>query len=206
MRYDRTVIGYHGCDVETAERVLRGDGFRASVNGYDWLGHGVYFWEYGPDRAWRFALEQQRRGLVRRPAVVGAVLQLGRCFDLMDTRFTAELADSFPSFEAWLAGKGLPMPANRGRTPDQKLRYLDCSVLNWFLSEGDSRGKGYDSVRGGFTEGEPVYAGAGIHRESHIQLSIRNPACIVGVFRPVEAPDHPDPGIFTAGEKSAAGT
>lgn len=205
MRYDRTVIGYHGCDAETAEWVLRGDGFRASVNGYDWLGHGVYFWEYGPDRAWRFALEQQRRGLVRRPAVVGAVLQLGRCFDLMDTRFTAELADSFPAFQEWLGGEGLTMPANRGRTPDQKLRYLDCSVLNWFLGKSDLRGKGYDSVRGGFTEGEPVYAGAGIHWESHIQLSIRNPACIIGVFRPTEVPALSGPGDVKPGAEGASG-
>jgi hypothetical protein len=172
--------------------VLRGEAFRASVNAYDWLGHGVYFWEYGADRAWRFAREQQRRGQVRRPAVVGAVLQLGRCLDLMDTRFTEQLASAFPDFEEGYTRKGVPMPVNRGRTPDQKLRYLDCAVMNWFLASCAERGEPYDSVRGGFTEGEPAYAGAGIHRESHIQLSIRNPACIIGVFRPMEPPEeHP---------------
>ncbi len=172
--------------------MLRGEAFRASVNAYDWLGHGVYFWEYGADRAWRFAREQQRRGQVRRPAVVGAVLQLGRCLDLMDTRFTEQLASAFPDFEEGYTRKGVPMPVNRGRTPDQKLRYLDCAVMNWFLASCAERGEPYDSVRGGFTEGEPAYAGAGIHRESHIQLSIRNPACIIGVFRPMEPPEeHP---------------
>ena len=206
MRYDRTVIGYHGCDAETAEQVLRGEGFRASVNAYDWLGHGVYFWEYGADRAWRFALEQRRRGRVRRPAVVGAVLQLGRCFDLLDTRFTAELAASFPAFQALYVREGLVMPVNRGSTPDKKLRLLDCAVLNWFLRRGESRGAPYDSVRGGFTEGEPVYFGAGIQRESHIQLAIRNPACILGVFRPLETFDLPGPGDGVAAAEGASST
>jgi hypothetical protein len=204
MRYDRTVIGYHGCDVETAEQVLRGGGFRASVNAYDWLGHGVYFWEYGPDRAWRFALEQRRRGRVRRPTVVGAVLQLGRCFDLMDTRFTAELAASFPAFQESYAREGRAMPANRGSTPDKKLRHLDCAVLNWFLRRGESRGTLYDSVRGGFTEGDPVYVGAGIQRESHVQLAIRNPDCILGVFRPLGMFDLPGPGHVGAPEEDAS--
>lgn len=201
MRYDRLVVGYHGCDVATAERVLRGGAFRASVNAYDWLGHGVYFWEYGVDRAWRFALEQQRRGRIRRPAVVGAVLQLGRCFDLMDTRFTEELAGAFPGFEESCAREGVSMPANRGRTPDQKLRYRDCSVMNWFLRRCEARGDHYDSVRGGFIEGEPVYSGAGIHRESHIQLAIRNPACIIGVFRPMGPAGLEDSGDDSSGSK-----
>jgi len=40
MRYDRTVIAYHGCDAETAERLLAGDSFKPSVNDFDWLGQG----------------------------------------------------------------------------------------------------------------------------------------------------------------------
>lgn len=47
MKYDRTVIAYHGCDVETAERLLSGEPFKPSQNDYDWLGEGIYFWEYG---------------------------------------------------------------------------------------------------------------------------------------------------------------
>lgn len=61
MRYDRTVLAYHGCDAETAEHLLAGDPFKPSVNDFDWLGQGIYFWEHGPDRALRFAEDQQRR-------------------------------------------------------------------------------------------------------------------------------------------------
>lgn len=47
MKYDRTVLAYHGCDVQVAERLLRGEQFKKSQNDHDWLGEGVYFWEYG---------------------------------------------------------------------------------------------------------------------------------------------------------------
>jgi hypothetical protein len=95
MRYDRTIIAYHGCDAEIAERLLRGEPFKKSQNDYDWLGEGIYFWEYRADRALRFAHDQKRRGKLETPAIVGALVQLGRCFDLMDTRFTNELSFAF---------------------------------------------------------------------------------------------------------------
>lgn len=78
MQYDRTVFAYHGYDRGVAERVLAGEAFVPSANTWDWLGHGIYFWEFGPDRALRFAREQQRRGRLQEPAVVGVLLQLGR--------------------------------------------------------------------------------------------------------------------------------
>ena len=51
MHYDRTVIGYHGCDETVAEQLLDTGVFKPSTNAYDWLGHGIYFWEWGLDRA-----------------------------------------------------------------------------------------------------------------------------------------------------------
>ena len=99
MKYDRTVIAYHGCDADTAERLLRGEPFKRSQNDYDWLGSGIYFWEYGADRALRFAHDQKARGKLETPAIVGALIQLGRCFDLMDTRFTEELPMAFELFK-----------------------------------------------------------------------------------------------------------
>jgi hypothetical protein len=47
MRYDRTVIAYHGCDARVADRLLAGEPFRKSRNDFDWLGEGVYFWPLG---------------------------------------------------------------------------------------------------------------------------------------------------------------
>jgi hypothetical protein len=184
MKYDRTVIAYHGCDAKTAERLLRGEPFKKSRNDYDWLGEGIYFWEYGADRALRFAHDQQRRGKVKTPAVVGALIQLGNCFDLMDTRFTEELPMAFDLFDTIYSYGEQRLPVNRGSTPDKLLRYRDCAVLNFYLDRLPRRTDAYDTVRCGFVEGPPAFAGSGIRHQSHIQIAVRNPACVVGVFRP----------------------
>ncbi len=42
------IIGYHGCPRESAERILEEQLFLPSTKVYDWLGEGVYFWEYAP--------------------------------------------------------------------------------------------------------------------------------------------------------------
>lgn len=46
----------------------------------------------------------------------------------------------------------------------------------------------FDTVRAVFTEGEPLYPTAGFRRKTHIQICVRNPKNIKGVFRVPE--DH----------------
>jgi hypothetical protein len=189
MRYDRTVIAYHGCDALVAERLLHGEPFKKSQNDYDWLGEGIYFWEYGADRALKFAHDQKRRNKVQTPAIVGALLQLGRCFDLMDTRFTDELPLAFDMLKKLHEAQHRPLPANAGKTPDKLLRHRDCAVLNFYLSWLiQNRGDAYDTVRCGFVEGPPAFDGSGIRHRSHVQIAVRNPACVIGVFRPTITP------------------
>ena len=185
LKYDRTIIAYHGCDVSAAARIFAGESFKKSQNDYDWLGEGIYFWEYGFDRALKFAQSQKQRGKIDTPAIVGAVVQLGRCFDLMDTQYTSELLQAFVLYSRFVKAVRVPMPKNEGRTPDKKLRRRDCAVLNFFLQRLEERGAVYDSVRCAFVEGRPAFPGSGIREESHVQIAVRNPACIVGVFRPM---------------------
>jgi len=158
VKYDRTVIAYHGCDARTADRILSGEPFKPSANDYDWLGSGIYFWEFGYDRALRFAAQEKRRGKVKKPAVVGAVVQLGNCFDLMDTKFTEELAVAFEMLKIVHEETGQPLPKNDGKTPDKKMRRLDCAVLNLYFTRLVERGEEYDTVRCGF-EGPPAFEG-----------------------------------------------
>jgi hypothetical protein len=50
--YHRTVVGYHGTGRTATLRIVnRVDGFRWSRRDFDWLGHGIYFWEYAPEQA-----------------------------------------------------------------------------------------------------------------------------------------------------------
>jgi hypothetical protein len=184
MRYDRTVIAYHGCDAQVAARLIDGEPFRPSSNDFDWLGEGIYFWEYGYERALQFAEEQRMRGKLEHPSVVGALLQLGNCFDLMDTRFTAELNNAFEMVCAKYEEEGWSLPDNGGTPPDLLLRRRDCAVINFYLDQLVAKNEAYDSIRCGFTEGPPAYKGSGIRSKSHVQVAIRNQACILGLFKP----------------------
>jgi hypothetical protein len=182
VQYDRRVIGYHGCSVETAEDILAGAAFNPSKNEFDWLGSGIYFWEYGLERAWQWA-----RLRYEHPAVVGALVQLGNCFDLMDTRSTELLSKTAKLYITGLKAAGDPIPENKGK--DRGARNLDCAIINFSLERFAEGGVRYQCVRGGFTEGPPIFddgngCATAICMESHIQIAVRDPACIIGTFRP----------------------
>jgi hypothetical protein len=183
--YARIVVGYHGCTQAFARGLLLGKKpigeWRPSTNDWDWLGHGIYFREYAPERALRWARERYRTRR-RHPAILGAYIQLGRCFDLLDESITALLGQTYERLVRAFAEEGRSLPQNRGR--DGKLRELDCMVINACIAALRQLGREYDTVRGAFLEGTPVYPGAGFSRESHIQIAVRNPACILGVFQP----------------------
>jgi hypothetical protein len=188
-RFARVVLGYHGCLEPVASRLLTGEISIAqwvpSQNDYDWLGHGIYFWEHSPARAMQWAKEQADRHNGRRavgaPAVVGAVIQLGACLDLTDVRHTQLLATAYEQvWEAYRA-EGRRLPRNTGGDQDLKKRQLDCLVINWLHQQSGGR---FQTVRGAFPEGNPVYPGAKIRKETHIQIAVRDKACILGIFRP----------------------
>ncbi|HEX8906152.1 MAG TPA: hypothetical protein VF771_14990 [Longimicrobiaceae bacterium] len=180
--YSREVHGYHGCDRAIADRLLSGDPFVPSTNAWDWLGDGIYFWEYGPDRALRWAEQQSLRSRVKKPAVVGAIIQLGRCLDLLDTRFTAALRLFYNVWAERMRADGNVPMTNRG-----KARYLDRAVIEAYIQHSSDVGTVYDTVRGAFVEGEPVYPGSALYTETHIQIAVRNRESIVGVYRPAFA-------------------
>ncbi|MBQ7537733.1 MAG: hypothetical protein IJT42_02045, partial [Treponema sp.] len=65
---------------------------------------------------------------------------------------------------------------------------LDCAVIErvHYQNKVNSLPE-YDSVRGIFTEGKPIFPGAGFKEKTHVQLCIINPNCIKGYFDPIEA-------------------
>jgi len=185
MRYQRTVLAYHGCDQDAVRRVLDGEGLKPSANDYDWLGTGIYFWEQGPGRAIEWARLMKKWGKISKPAVLGAIINLGGCLDLLDVKTTRLLEEMYPIFEQFWVGSGRTLPRNE---PRRKRHMLDCAFLNWaipFLETENSMV--YHTVRGVFIEGPSIYAAAQIHRESHIQLAVRQPAAIAGYFLPTRS-------------------
>ncbi len=178
-RFARIVLGYHGCDVEFADAILSGQAaiqdWRESRNRYDWLGHGVYFWEHAPERAWQWVRERRRRRGVS-GAVIGAVIQLGTCLDFTDVKFTAQLQTVYRTLrETYQAGGGI-LPTNRRGN-----RMLDCLVINELVRQTDV---GFQTVRSPFLEGRPAFPRSGIRKQSHIQIAVVEKSCILGVFRP----------------------
>lgn len=192
------VLGYHGCDRSVAaDAVLNGAGVLQSDRDYDWLGPGAYFWESDPRRALEWAKWKSKRGDYQHPAVIGAVIDLGNCLDLVVRENLDLLKQAHSSFLQVRQESGLPIPENRNPTgtknKDRLLRFLDCAVLRHLhatideLAEHDESIRPFDTVRGMFVEGGRLYTGSGFHRKSHIQIAVRNADCIKGIFYPLDS-------------------
>lgn len=189
------VLGYHGCDKAVGLKAIAGDiDLIRSEKDFDWLGSGIYFWEGDPLRALEWAAEKAKRDpTIKEPFVIGAVIDLGNCLDLLvreNLELVLDAHDEFVQVQA-KAGKVMPINTNlKGEPdPDGVLRNLDCAVLNYMFKrlEGPDNQEGiepFDTVRAYFREGERLFAGSGFHRKNHSQIAVRNDACIKGLFQP----------------------
>lgn len=119
---------------------------------------------------------------------MGAQINLGHCFDLLDVRYTRVLGEAFPEFESVLKATGKILPDNSPRftgDTDFLLRLRDCALINWTLDRyNEAASSPVDTVRGVFQEGKPAFPGSFIREKSHIQIAVWEPSCIVGFFRP----------------------
>lgn len=90
------VIGFHGCDQHIKYAlVCNGVPMLPSKQKYDWLGNGCYFWENNYNRALDFALHPPGRKIIKQPAVMGAVIELQFCLDLLDEGFIVHVIQSY---------------------------------------------------------------------------------------------------------------
>jgi hypothetical protein len=181
------VLGYHGCDRAVAEKLLAGTPFNASDNDWDWLGHGVYFWETNPLRGLEFARELQKRkrgkSNMRDPYVVGAVIDLGFCLDLISSTGIRAVESAYLDFVDYCNTASVPVPENTGGQ-DALFRKLDCAVINHLHKVRDAaKLPPFDSIKGVFIEDDPIYPKSGFNRKTHIQICVRSLECIRGVFR-----------------------
>ena len=189
------ILGFHGCDKKLRDNIVSKQGYvlNSSENKYDWLGNGIYFWENNKERALQFAKELKinppkgKENLITEPAVLGVILDLGFCLDLLDSEYLKVLKQSYNFLCKSSELYNKTIPKNIIKDGELMLRNLDCAVietthqLNAQLGSND-----YDSVRGVFFEGENLYENAGFKEKNHIQIAIRNPNCIKGYFIPRE--------------------
>lgn len=170
------------------EKILQGKPphLRSSEELYDWLGHGIYFWEGNPARAFEWAQARQQQAKIETPFVLGAIIDLRHCLDLFDRDGLAQVKQAHDELVQIFKAADSAPPKNVGTTPDKAGRKLDCAVLNALHQYRKDRGEpAYDSVRAPFLEGKVIYPDAGFRAENHIQLCVRNTACIKGYFRPI---------------------
>jgi hypothetical protein len=175
------ILGFHGCDKSIGNALLAGNEFKKSENVYDWLGGGIYFWESNPRRGYEWAVERSReaRSRIKDPFVVGAVIDLGYCLDLTTSDAATKIKTAYDSLVATKNKAGNRVPENKGLRPE-----LDCEVINWLHYIHKEAGEEpFQSVRGVFIEGEPIYPTANFKEKTHIQIAVREPKCIKGVFR-----------------------
>jgi hypothetical protein len=159
------VIGYHGTDKSVVDDLLKGDvtHLEPSPRGYDWLGDGIYFWEEDASRAMWWAersLEEAKKAndqwrtpvKVEVPAVVGAIIYLGNCLDLMFAGTQYLLNDTYHEVAYRYDKQGLRLPVN-----DYFSRPLDCLVINEACRALQrKRGRKTDTVRAVFAAPEKL--------------------------------------------------
>tara|TARA_R110002126_G_scaffold385_1_gene2571 strand:- start:13244 stop:13858 length:615 start_codon:yes stop_codon:yes gene_type:complete len=186
------VLGFHGCDEKVLNSVInQSSDLKKSHNSYGWLGHGIYFWENNPDRALEYAKKlknnpRSENQKIERPAVLGAVLDLGYCLDLLDSKNLELMKVGYELISETVEESDLPINKRPFEEEnDLLIRELDCAVieaLHKFNLENNKHA--FDSVRSVFFEGQDLYPNAGFKEKNHIQICIRNTNCIKGFFIP----------------------
>lgn len=182
------VLGFHGTEKKIVDNLVAGttNHLKKSEGKFEWLGHGIYFWENDPQRALEWAQDGNPKSKIKQPSVVGAVLNLGLCLDLTTRIGLEEVQQAYKTLKTVYDKTGMDLPINDGGE-DRFKRELDCQVIETLHQIRRERGQPpYDSVRAPFREDRELYAGAGFHRRNHTQIAIISPDCIKGYFRPIQ--------------------
>lgn len=175
--YHRMIIGFHGTTAATADELVAGKGFKPSESDDDWFGKGIYFWEYAPKQAWWWARKFKKYA---DPAVIGAIIRLGNCFDLLDSLNVKALKEFRDSMVDQMQVAGIEVPTNFRQHKKQ-----DCAVFNFFYQQAEEAHKPIDSARAVYVPTEKnkrAWKGSWIYDEAHIQICVRNPGNILAVW------------------------
>ena len=182
------ITGFHSCDKAIGIDILNGEyGLKPSENQWDWLGPGAYFWEQNPGRALEYAIEcadgkQVFSGSIKTPFVIGAIIELGNCLNLLEPNSVSILKKAYEGLNEITVLAGDKMPKNKGAN-----RALDCAVIQYVHQsrKNDSTLQPYDTIRSAFLEGKEVYPTSFFTERLHIEICVLNPDMIKGFFLPL---------------------
>jgi hypothetical protein len=178
LDYHRTVIGYHGTSAKVADALVEGEPFKVSTSISEWLGSGIYFWEYAPKQAWWWAKKFTKNS---NPAVVGAMIRLGNCFDLLDWKNVEVLQKAKDGMIKLMKREGIEIPKN-----ERIYKNLDCAVFNYFYQKVEDEGEPrVDTARAAYVPTESkkrIWHASWIYRDTHIQVCVRGQANILAVW------------------------
>jgi hypothetical protein len=172
-----TILGYHGCHRNFAAGARSGTitlaRWKPSQNVYDWLGEGIYFWEASRTRAEQWASQQ----FGSQADVLAVEIDLGQCLNLLESTYHDALRATYRNLRAVYRTQGWTLPKNQKGRHD-----MDCLVINKFVKFmerfEERQGILFQSVRGVFEEGRPLFSGSAIRAQSHIQIAVRDVACM----------------------------
>ena len=180
-------VCYHGGELSIIEGVLSGtESLGKSSNQNDWLGSGIYFWVGSKERAQEWAEQKHARGLLKKAAVVGALIYPSRCLSLLDFGVLDEVKDACNFLLDVFRKTGEEPPRNRCELNGILVnRQGDCAVMNSVHQLRKEAGlTAYDTVLGAFEEGAPLFDGSAFREKTHLQIAVRNHSCILKYFLP----------------------
>lgn len=185
------VYGYHGTSEKRAAHILTPSSqnlfnFNPSANDYDWLGHGIYFFQ-----DYSIHVVEHAEAAARQDACAPAVLQfeidLTDCLDLGDYRKQNLVLNAFKLCDDMARASGVPLPRQQslvrelaegipGRKQDLPGQggphRLDCYILNHARLIAQKKDKHIKSARGIFVEGKPIYENSHFHSRAHVQIAV----------------------------------
>ncbi len=125
--------------------------------------------------------EQFAKGKIKTPFVLGAIIDLRNCWNLPTSDGIKLLKVGYNGLKESLISQSGEFPINESFAS----RSLDRAVIEYIhtINKVEKQNE-FDTVRGAFEEGSPVYLGTKITQKNHIQICVRNKSCIRGYFLP----------------------
>ncbi|MFV0616933.1 hypothetical protein ACE418_03350 [Megasphaera sp. WILCCON 0056] len=156
-------IGYHGTDKNSATAILKGKTFLPSGSWRDWLGKGVYFFEFDPHQA--FMITVARRKISCQDVVVlESLIRTNNFIDLL----TDEDRDFIEIFSKKLSDKLTEMESKIG-----KWKHKEGYVLDALYQIHP-----YEMVRAAYQIPRKYTYAQLDYLTVQIQICVKNPRCI----------------------------